>query len=111
MPEARTGQLSDTNSLHVYNVELLSNHPACEGHFEGNPILPGVVTLEYVRIAFRQFSPKRKIRSFSRAKFTHNLKPGEKLIIHFLAEKNSMVEFQCFDSEDHQIAIGSLKAE
>lgn len=99
------------DSEYMFSVPIAKDHPACEGHFEGNPLLPGVITLEYVRKALKQFQPQRQIKSFSKVKFTHSLKPGEVLAIHLALEDGGLVKFQCLDSQFHQIAIGNLVIE
>jgi 3-hydroxymyristoyl/3-hydroxydecanoyl-(acyl carrier protein) dehydratase len=97
-----------SNGEHHFSVHIEDNHPACDGHFEGNPILPGVVTLEYVRLAFKDRFPHRKIRMFSKVKFTHSLKPGKTLFINFVPEKPGTTLFNCFDCQEQQILVGTL---
>lgn len=93
---------------HTFKVHIDKNHPACDGHFEGNPLLPGVVTLEYVRLAVKEFYPLQRIKEFKKVKFTHSLKPGETLVINLSIMGGHSMAFQCLDSQEHQIAIGNL---
>lgn len=98
-----TGILENTFSVYIEDA-----HPACNGHFEGNPVIPGVVTLEYVRLAIKEKFPQNHIKSFNKVKFTYSLKPGQMLYVHLGKEKMGMIQFRCFDSRDNQIAIGDF---
>jgi 3-hydroxymyristoyl/3-hydroxydecanoyl-(acyl carrier protein) dehydratase len=49
------------------------NHPCYEGHFPGNPVVPGVLLLELVVVALGRGPP----RAIPSVKFHRALAPGE----------------------------------
>ena len=64
-------------SLAVLKHVLPVGHPAADGHFPGNPVIPGAVLLsEALRMieaqTVRRLSPYR----IRRAKFPHPARPG-----------------------------------
>jgi len=66
----------------VFSVQ--ANHPALPGHFPGNPVVPGVLILEYVLRAYEasQSCPTH-LRRLTDVKFLQPLRPGETAEIAF----------------------------
>ncbi len=79
----------------VLRKSLPADHPAAQGHFPGNPIIPGAVLLgETVRMIEaalgRSLSPYR----IGRAKFPHPARPGDELHVAFRNAAGS-IRFEC----------------
>jgi 3-hydroxymyristoyl/3-hydroxydecanoyl-(acyl carrier protein) dehydratase len=55
---------------------MAQDHPAAEGHFPGNPIIPGAVLLAEVAAAIGG-----QCRELRAAKFLRPVRPGERLLI------------------------------
>lgn len=53
-----------------------AGHPSLPGHFPGAPLVPGVLLLEQVALALRQWRDERLARVIE-AKFVAPLLPGE----------------------------------
>lgn len=53
------------------------NHPCYAGHFPGNPVVPGVLLLEWVVTALARGAPRAVIAT----KFHRVLKPGESFAV------------------------------
>ncbi len=75
-----------------------ADHPAIPGHFPGNPVVPGVLILDYVLRAYEAsrtspMSPRR----FTSVKFLQPLRPGEVADIAFDV-KPDQVSFSVFRS-------------
>jgi 3-hydroxymyristoyl/3-hydroxydecanoyl-(acyl carrier protein) dehydratase len=96
---------------HIFYVNIQKNHPACEGHFIGNPILPGVVTLEHVRLTFKKIYPTLQIKRFNKVKFIHSLKPEETLVINISLIDEKSGSFLCLNSNESRIATGTFDIE
>jgi 3-hydroxymyristoyl/3-hydroxydecanoyl-(acyl carrier protein) dehydratase len=74
------------------NSKILAplNHPSYDGHFPGNPVVPGVVLLELIVEAMARGAP----RSLSRVKFQRAVKPGEAIELAWESIGDS-VSFRC----------------
>ncbi len=46
--------MSDSQATHK-QINISSDHPSLAGHFPGNPVVPGVVILDYVRQCIEQW--------------------------------------------------------
>lgn len=75
---------------------VLFNHDFCgfDGHFENNPIVPGVCLIQLVEI-FTQKALKKEIliKNISRMKFKTILKPGDtaEFLLSFLINDSSCI--------------------
>ena len=58
------------------------NHPALPGHFPGNPIVPGVVTLSHVVCAIRRQLPHIALGTLLTMRFHKPLRPGRPFTVH-----------------------------
>ena len=72
------------------------DHPASQGHFPGNPIIPGAVLLVETLRAIEAgpdagLAPVR-IRF---AKFLHPARPGDRMLIHFSRTPGGEIRFTC----------------
>ncbi|HWK44511.1 MAG TPA: hypothetical protein VNT30_07310 [Stellaceae bacterium] len=63
-------------SDHLFAVD----HPTAEGHFPGNPIIPGAVLLEAVLRA-ADLAGRHTAYEIRAAKFLHPVRPGDRMEI------------------------------
>ena len=72
------------------------DHPAAQGHFPGNPIIPGAVlldeTLRAIEAGLNAGLAPFRIRS---AKFLHPARPGDRMLIHFSRTPGGEIRFTC----------------
>jgi len=59
-----------------FEVRVAADHPSLQGHFPGNPIVPGVVLLDTV-IANVEQATECRITRVQQAKFHSTLRPDE----------------------------------
>jgi 3-hydroxyacyl-[acyl-carrier-protein] dehydratase len=94
---------------------LARPHPAAEGHFPGNPIIPGAVLLREIVAAVSTedsssggvSTPCREIIS---AKFHHPVRPGDMLVINWTEGTGGEVRFSCSVEGSERAAVtGSLR--
>lgn len=71
-----------------------ANHPAVQGHFPGNPIVPGAVLLSEVILAIEGLEGIAPLRIAS-AKFLRPTLPGDRVLIDFSRRARGTVDFRC----------------
>lgn len=87
------------------------DHPALPGHFPGNPIVPGVVLLNYVCAAVRREAGENvRCSGFPSVKFLAPLLPGVPFSIELDFSAGNRVRFAC-KTEDRTLAQGTLQIE
>ncbi|MGO4702918.1 hydroxymyristoyl-ACP dehydratase [Dyella sp. 2RAB6] len=74
------------------SVRIDPSHPSLPGHFPGQPLVPGVVLLEAVANALRDWRGQRLAR-IAEAKFVAPLLPGETAEL-VLSESGARVRFE-----------------
>jgi 3-hydroxymyristoyl/3-hydroxydecanoyl-(acyl carrier protein) dehydratase len=63
-------------SRREFDLHVDSDHPSLEGHFPGNPVVPGVLLIDRVQQALRRLTDRELIQ-LKQVKFTSALRPGE----------------------------------
>jgi len=89
---------------------IASTHPSLAGHFPGNPIVPGVVILDYVRSLLQQWLPLCRIKTLSQAKFLKPLHPEQLFTVKLIQASASLIKFEC-DSEKEKLVVGTFVIE
>jgi 3-hydroxyacyl-[acyl-carrier-protein] dehydratase len=71
------------------------DHPAAQGHFPGNPIIPGAVLLNETFLAIGEnLGASLSTYTLRTAKFLRPVRPGDTVRIEF-RENEGEVEFTC----------------
>ncbi len=72
------------------------DHPAAQGHFPGNPIIPGAVllseTLRAIEASLNLTLSPGQLRS---AKFLYPTRPGDRVAIEFSDSARGAIKFAC----------------
>jgi 3-hydroxymyristoyl/3-hydroxydecanoyl-(acyl carrier protein) dehydratase len=72
------------------------DHPAAQGHFPGNPIIPGAVLLsEVLRSIEAEIGKSLSPYRITSVKFFHPTRPGERLSIEFSGAVQNQIRFTC----------------
>lgn len=87
--------------------KILQDHPCLSGHFPGNPIVPGVVILDSVRSAIKEWLPEYCISGFSNIKFLNILRPEQEFLIS-VEQQQTTCRFEC-SYNDKTIAQGNIQ--
>ena len=87
--------------------QINSEHPCLAGHFPGDPIVPGVVLLDYVSEFIKQHVPECTVSMISQAKFHQPLRPDEEFFIHLEKISSDGFKFECLKNSE-KIASGKL---
>ncbi|WP_455218111.1 hypothetical protein [Kaarinaea lacus] len=87
--------MSDVTGHKVVECCIQNDHPSIEGHFPGNPVVPGVVILDQVISACHEWDPSLVISGIDTVKFTAPLRPGKSFAIHLESPKNNYLPFEC----------------
>jgi 3-hydroxyacyl-[acyl-carrier-protein] dehydratase len=83
-----------------------AEHPSLPGHFPGAPLVPGVLLLEQVAMALRDWRGQRLAR-VAEAKFVAPLLPAQDAVIT-LTESGSRVRFD-IRRHDELLARGTIE--
>jgi 3-hydroxyacyl-[acyl-carrier-protein] dehydratase len=90
-------------------VTVAAADPCFDGHFPGNPLVPGVVILDLVHAALeRQRGTPVRVVGVPGVKFLQPLRPGEAMHIEFAPVDSGLVNFSC-RAGPKRIAEGSLR--
>ena len=81
-------------------LSLPADHPAAQGHFPGNPMIPGAVLLsEAIGAIAASLGNAPSPCTIRAAKFLHPARPGDRVTIEF-QELAGKVRFTCTVGED-----------
>jgi 3-hydroxymyristoyl/3-hydroxydecanoyl-(acyl carrier protein) dehydratase len=83
-----------------------ADHPSLRGHFPGAPLVPGVVILDEVVSALREWQKDCRITGFRTVKFRRPLHPEQLFTISFTAD-GTRIRFWC-RIENDPISEGQL---
>lgn len=90
-------------------IVVAPDHPAFAGHFPGQPILPGVVLLDWATnalgVALGRPVPPCEITT---AKFLQPVRPGTSLLIRHVREASGAWHFEIL-AGDATVASGTLR--
>lgn len=95
--------------IFTHDTQVEESHPSLPGHFPGNPIVPGVVLLDQVRMAVSEWRPGFFISALPQVKFYLPLLPGQVFRIK-LEEKDGKYSFWCTRG-DIVLAQGAIRLE
>lgn len=92
----------------VVPLTVPKDEPYFAGHFPGNPLVPGVVVLQYVveEIA-RRVGPGQVPHQIQTVKFLAPLRPGDRMTIELEFTGEASVTFSCRVG-DRRIAAGLM---
>lgn len=79
----------------VFKLLLEPDHPAFQGHFPGDPVLPGVVQVDWaIRLGAEAFGPLGTFLGLDRIKFLEPVRPGETLELSLSAPRAGRLDFR-----------------
>lgn len=89
---------------------IRADHPSLPGHFPDTPLVPGVVIIDEVLAALREWRRDCRIASIRTVKFLVPLKPEQRFSVSLFADDNggSEVNF-CCRCQDRTIVEGRLE--
>jgi 3-hydroxymyristoyl/3-hydroxydecanoyl-(acyl carrier protein) dehydratase len=100
--DVKTGTITAT-------ISTPDDSPWFDGHFPGDPTLPGVGQLAMVADALGCLPGKKCVVSgVRRVKFRRRVKPGEILTITATQQKNNSYSFRMTTGKDELVSSGSM---
>ena len=94
------------NGTFQTTLRIEAAHPALAGHFPGRPVVPGVVLLQHVAAALRDWRGQR-VEKLD-AKFLQPLLPDERAVIE-LREHGAEIRFTVTRTDGAGLARGALQ--
>jgi 3-hydroxymyristoyl/3-hydroxydecanoyl-(acyl carrier protein) dehydratases len=89
---------------------ITANHPSLPGHFPGAPVVPGVVILDEVLAALRDWHKDCQLGAIRTVKFLQPLKPAQLFTISFSGSDDDASEVNfCCRIEERIIVEGRLE--
>ena len=79
----------------VSERNIPATHPALEGHFPGNPVVPGVILLEEVLTALKEWIPDSHVYGFQSVKFLQPVKPDSCFTVDLEQTNPGIIKFKC----------------
>jgi 3-hydroxyacyl-[acyl-carrier-protein] dehydratase len=77
-------------------LRIAPDHPACAGHFPGNPMVPGAWLLAAVLGQITADAGlERTAPAVKSAKFFHPVRPGDSVDIDYTVSAQREIRFQC----------------
>lgn len=86
---------------------ISSSHPALEGHFPNNPIVPGVVILDEVITIIKALKPDLTVTNISMVKFLHPLLADQQVKVELTEKSDTSISFNCF-CDNSKLVTGQL---
>jgi 3-hydroxyacyl-[acyl-carrier-protein] dehydratase len=80
---------------HAHEFQFAGNHPTANGHFPGNPIIPGALLLDEVVAACTATLDRSRAVSIRSAKFLHPVRPGDPLRMQWRLVADGAISFEC----------------
>lgn len=69
-------------------------HPACDGHFPGDRIVPGAVVLDLLLAAMVQEGDSLHGCEIRSAKFVHPVRPGDEVSVEYARRPTGEIRFR-----------------
>ena len=89
-------------------LHLAEGHKSAEGHFPGNPIIPGAVLLRDIVAAIA--GDTLRLREVRAAKFHHPVRPGDTLTVSWTEASGGDIRFSCMaDGATDPAVTGSFR--
>ena len=102
--------LMATISTHSDLHAISSEHPCLPGHFPGNPIVPGVVTLNLLFEQLQRDFPGWEPVGIRKLKFLQPLLPQQRFTFEWAQIKDNGLRFKCLLAVDASVlAEGHIK--
>jgi len=99
--------------IKVDSFTISAQHPSLNGHFPGNPIVPGVVLLERVEHSIENHLLDWQVSELIQVKFLLPVLPGQTMDVEIDLTKltsHQTVTFQLYDTQSNQKKVtGKIK--
>jgi 3-hydroxymyristoyl/3-hydroxydecanoyl-(acyl carrier protein) dehydratase len=74
---------------------IAADHPSLAGHFPNNPIVPGVLLLDYARELLQLWQPQWRIKTLAQVKFLQPVTPTQLFTLTLSQISAEKIKFEC----------------
>lgn len=89
---------------------IVKTHPCLADHFPGQPIAPGVLTLDMVSRSLLELIPDYRITGFPQVKFLQPVLPEQVIEVSYIRKKDDLFQFRCVNGE-HVLVSGQIRVQ
>ena len=90
-------------------LEFAADHPAANGHFPGNPVIPGAFLLgETLRTITTAVNGGLVPVEIDGVKFLNPVRPGDRVAVTFATTGDGVIRFSC-TVEGKSVMVGTAK--
>lgn len=86
--------------MYTFDFIISDAHPCLEGHFSGNPIVPGVIIIDEVISGVFLKKQTLEVTDIPSLKFLSPLKPNVKVTVNVSEKKTDLLKFVCSSNEN-----------
>jgi 3-hydroxymyristoyl/3-hydroxydecanoyl-(acyl carrier protein) dehydratase len=82
------------------DLQIPAVHPCFDGHFPGNPLVPGALLLQWIQALVEEQFPGRQIAEVRSMKFLAPVLPGTHLGVEIDPKQNGDLRVRAFSGTD-----------
>lgn len=88
---------------------IADDHPSLAGHFPGNAITPGVVSLDHIAAHLLAIKPDMYVAGFPQVKFLQPVLPAVEVKVEYKEKSETLYQFTCENEDKQKLISGQIQ--